>query len=185
MKYIKRIINKKMYAADTGMDSGSIVDAIDSMDNNEEKQFTQSDLDKIISKRLDQAKRKWEKDFQEKMELLKTSGMTDEEKEKYEQNKLSQQLKDKEEELRIKELKLNSINKVNKAGLSTDILDFLDYSNEQSVDESLNVIKTIVDNIVSERIKKVITTNPPIPEKGEGCGTQNLDSFLKGLNSLR
>lgn len=151
--------------------------------NNNEKTFTQEDLDKIISKRLDQAQRKWEKETQTRMEEIKVSGMTPEEKEEYEKSKLDTKLTQREKELQERELKLDAIDILQNKGLPRELYEILNYSDEESVNKSIDLIEKVIKKIVEDKNTKTLkgvevrTSYAP-----HGLGYPNMsDPFLEGL----
>ncbi|WP_160685566.1 DUF4355 domain-containing protein [Clostridium sp. C2-6-12] len=159
--------------------------------DNNQKTFTQEDLDKIISKRLDKAQKKWEQDAQSRFEELKMSNMTPEQKQEYEKSKLDQKLSEKEKQLQIRELKLDAIDKLQEKGLPKELSEILDYSNTDTVDSSIEVIKKSIDKIVSDKLKGEDITklkglrSSVIYEARNGESPSAVDPFLQGLKSSK
>ena len=151
--------------------------------NNNQKTFTQEDIDRIVSKRLDQAQKKWDKETQTRFEELKMASMSPEQKQEYEKSKLDQQLSEKEKQLQTREFKLDAIDKLQKRGLEKELADILDYSNEESIDNSIELLeKTIqksVQSIVNDRLR-----GKSVP-KSRTEGNRGGDAFLTGLRNSK
>ena len=95
----------------------------------DEKTFTQSEVDGLIEKRL----------ARERKKLAKTNSLDIETREK---------------ELNKRELRADMRERLADADLSKDILDILDYTDEESCNESLETIKGIIDKEVKRQLAK-------------------------------
>ncbi len=95
----------------------------------EEKTFTQSEVDGLIEKRL----------ARERKKLAKNNSLDIETREK---------------ELNKRELRADMRERLADADLSKDILDILDYTDEESCTESLETIKRIIDQEVKKQLAK-------------------------------
>lgn len=184
-----KLIQKKLQA-DTGLGVGT-----ENIDPNEadqegtedQKTFTQDDIDRIVSKRLEKAQKKWELETQKQIESLKISGMTPEEKEEYEKSKLDSKLSQKEKELQVRELKLDAIDMLQSKGLPRELSEILNYSDEESVNKSIDVIEKVIKKMVEDKNTKTLkgvevrTSYTP-----HGLGYPNMsDPFLEGLKGSK
>jgi len=177
---------QKMLEADTGANGGSEMvensTVVGEGENQDTKTFSQSELDSIITKRLEKAQKKWEKETQSKIETLKVSSMTAEQKQDYEKSKLDQQLSEKEEQLRVREMRLDAINILEQKNLPKELLDYLNYKDESSLEQSVNTFGKILNDMTQVEVKRRLGGYTP-PEGSSS--TKSTDSFIKGLRGSK
>lgn len=123
--------------------------------------YYQSEFDKKIAKALETARKKWEKEAEEKRtEAEKLATMTAEEKHKYE---LEKALKEKEEaiaRLNAYELKEQAIKIANEKELPISLLSVIDYTKETAesiktkIEEIEVVYKQAIQNGINDRMKE-------------------------------
>lgn len=191
LKFITRCMS-----ADTGL--GSIVDVAASETNanssenstnenevsnndagNGNKVFTQDEIDKIVSRRLERAQKKWEQETNKKIEEIKLSGMTPEQKQEYEKSKLDRELSEKERKLQAREMQLDAIDILQGKGLDRNLSKLLNYESEETVKESIATLETAIQSAVEKSVNdRLRGGNPP---KAGNNKSSNPDAFLRGL----
>ena len=116
--------------------------------------LTEDDVNRIVKQRLAREKRKWEKDHTEAERLRK---MTDDEKKQYEEDKRKEDLDSREAAITRRELTAVAKEQLNAAGVPADMADFIDYTDADSVNESVKRLsksfKGAVQQSVDDRLK--------------------------------
>lgn len=116
--------------------------------------LTEDDVDRIVQKRLARARKKWDKDHTEAERLQK---MTDDEKKQYEEDKRKEDLDNREAAITRRELTAVAKEQLNAAGVPADMADFIDYTDADSVNESVKrlskAFKGAVQQSVDDRLK--------------------------------
>lgn len=116
--------------------------------------LTEDDVDRIVQKRLARARKKWDKDHTEAKRLKK---MTDDEKKQYEEDKRKEELDNREAAITRRELTAVAKEQLNAAGVPADMADFIDYTDADSVNESVKrlskAFKGAVQQSVDDRLK--------------------------------
>lgn len=123
--------------------------------------YYQSEFDKKVAKALETARKKWEKELEEKRtEAEKLAKMNAEEKHKYE---LEKAIKEKEEaiaKLNAYELKEQAIKIANEKELPISLLNVIDYTKEDAesiktkIDEIEVVYKQAIQSGINDRMKE-------------------------------
>ena len=146
------------------------------------KTFTQDEVDKMISKRLERERRKYEEEigkakFQEGMsEAEKLANMTAQEKKEYEFNKRVEEFEAKQKEFQTKELKSQGNLMLSELGYNSDQIEalgkFINFENadttKTSIEELDKVIKEITTQLVNTKIDQAIVTKTK-PQVGTGA----------------
>lgn len=195
LKFITRCMS-----ADTGL--GSIVDVAASETNanssenstnenevsnndpgNGNKVFTQDEIDKIVSRRLERAQKKWEQETNKKIEEIKLSGMTPEQKQEYEKSKLDRELSEKERKLQVREMQLDAIDILQGKGLDRNLSKLLNYESEETVKESIATLETAIQSAVEKSVNDRLRGGNP-PKVGNNKSS-NPDAFLRGLRGSK
>lgn len=196
--YLVNLREKRLQAdlgANSGSETGSNQDTViedvgnnesaeDKQDTKETKTFTQDEIDKIVSKRLDRAQKKWEQETEKRIEELKMAAMSPEEKKEYEKSKLGQELSKKEIELQRREIRLEAIDKLQEKGLGRELADLLDCSSLESVESSI----TVLEKAIQKSVETIVNTRLRGKEAPKGFNTndnKHSDAFLKGLKGSR
>ena len=116
--------------------------------------LTEDDVDRIVKQRLARAKKKWDKDHTEAEKLKK---MTDDEKKQYEEDKRKEDLDNREAAITRRELTAVAKEQLNAAGVPAEMADFIDYTDADSVNESVKKLskafKGAVQQSVDDRLK--------------------------------
>lgn len=191
----KRIMQNKLMEANAGDGTGGGGDAgegsegaegsesgSEDKEGNENKTFTQEDVDKLINERLNSEQQKWEQKIKDaEAEAEKLAKMNKEEKEKYESEKRIADLEKREREVTAKELKITSMSILAEKNLPKDLVDMLDVSSADACKQSIEKIEKIwnaahktfqenVENTVNERLRG---GKPPKGGKGSTTNTFN------------
>ncbi len=139
--------------------------------DNEEKKYSDKDLDEIIGKKF----AKWQKDQEKKVdEAKKFAAMNEQQKAEYERDQLQKQLDEYKRKDTLSEMTKTARKMLTDAGISAsdEILTILVTTDaaktKTAVDSYTKAFKEAVENAVKERLKG----NPPT--KGTGGGTATM-----------
>ena len=145
------------------------------------KTFTQEEVDKMISKRLDRERKKYEEEigkakFEEGLtEAEKLAKMTTQERKEYELNKKIEEFEKKQKEFQTKELKAQGNLMLSELGYNADQIEalgnFINFENADTTKSSIEaldkIIKETVDQLVNAKIDQAIVTKTK-PQVGTG-----------------
>ena len=145
------------------------------------KTFTQDEVDKMISKRLDRERKKYEEEigkakFEEGLtEAEKLAKMSEQEKKEYEFNKKVAEFEAKQKEFQTKELKAQGNLMLSELGYNADQIEalgnFINFENADTTKTSIEaldkIIKETVDQMVNAKIDQAIVTKTK-PQVGTG-----------------
>ena len=145
------------------------------------KTFTQEEVDKMISKRLDRERKKYEEEigkakFEEGLtEAEKLAKMSEQEKKEYEFNKKVAEFEAKQKEFQTKELKAQGNLMLSELGYNSDQIEalgnFINFENADTTKSSIEaldkIIKETVDQMVNAKIDQAIVTKTK-PQVGTG-----------------
>ena len=143
-----------------------------------ERMFSQSEVDKIVEKRLAKEKQRAEV---ERAEAEKLARMSANEKVEYEYKKKNEELEARIKEYNIKELKQTSIGIFNEKGYSIEtskeLCELLNFSDADSCKASIDALdkalKSAVEREVNNRLKSSSNVAPRIAESNKGAITWN------------
>lgn len=123
--------------------------------------YYQSEFDKKVAKALETARKKWEKELEEKRtEAEKLAKMNAEEKHKYELDKLAKERDEAISRLNAYELKEQAIKIANEKELPISLLNVIDYTKEDAesiktkIDEIEVVYKQAIQSGINDRMKE-------------------------------
>jgi hypothetical protein len=126
-----------------------------------EDKYYQSEFDKKVAKALETARKKWEKEAEEKRtEAEKLANMNAEEKHKYELEKLAKERDEAISRLNAYELKEQAIKIANEKELPISLLNVIDYTKEDAesiktkIDEIEVVYKQAIQSGINDRMKE-------------------------------
>ena len=145
------------------------------------KTFTQEEVDKMISKRLDRERKKYEEEigkakFEEGLtEAEKLAKMTTQERKEYELNKKIEEFEKKQKEFETRELKAQGNLMLSELGYNADQIEalgnFINFENADTTKSSIEaldkIIKETVDQMVNAKIDQAIVTKTK-PQVGTG-----------------
>lgn len=130
------------------------------------KTFTQDDVDKILSERLEREQKKFEKRLetetkkaQEEAEEL--AKMSEEEKIKELSEKQATELADKEKNLTLRENKLDGIDKLNELKIPIRFVDFVLNEDKDVMDKNIELLHKEWKAAISEEVANQLKGKPP------------------------
>lgn len=139
--------------------------------NEEVKTFTQEEIDEMVKSNVDRAVAKaLHKADEQRKEAEKLAAMNAKEKAEYEMNKKRQDLEERERNIQLRELTAEAKDMLIEKGLSSDLVNILDYKDAESVKESINIIEAAINK---EAEKQVIERL-----KGRTPKTKNINSAI-------
>lgn len=150
------------------------------LDPKEKKSFSQEELDRIISKRLEKAQKKWEQESSRQIEELKISTMSPNEKKEYEKNKLDQALTEREMSILRRELRADASEQLLKEGLPKKLVDIVDTSSEENMIKSIDTIREVIQESVTQVVNEKLR-GKSTPRASTQTKMGDTDAFLKGL----
>lgn len=134
------------------------------------KTFTQEELDRILTKRLEKETKKWEAKFNALEESQKLSQMNEEQKAEYDFNKKLEELQQREQEL---EAKINQYNQqqykatiqaqLQEANLPLTMADMLVNMDAESVATQINAMKDMFSNQINAQIQAKVQASANVP----------------------
>lgn len=140
-------------------DQGTGQDNQDSGEGGQEtKTFTQEELDKIVQGRIAKERKAWEKHLEdEKTEAQKLETMSEKEKKKYQEEKRSKELDDREAAITRRELTAQAKVQLADKGIPTELAEILNLTDAESCKKSIEVVEkafqSAVEKAVEEKIK--------------------------------
>lgn len=143
-----------------------------------EKVFTQEDVNKLVTERLNRQKSQLEKRFaDEKAEAEKVAKMNAEEKAAHEREKHEKALAEREAELTRREMTALAKEKLSEKGVSASLLGAVDLTSADTISASVEEISKAYTASVAAEVKKKLAGEPP----KSGGTPANKDPFLAGL----
>lgn len=138
----------------------------DNKGGKEDKTFTQEDLNKIISDRLSKERKKWDEEFQAKVEEAKTEAqklakMNAEQKAEYERKQLEEQLNKREAEITRRELRATALETLAEKSLPKQLADILDYTDADSTNKSIEAVEKSFREAVEQAVNERLKGDPP------------------------
>lgn len=137
---------------------------------NDVKTFTQEDLDRIVTKRLEREAKKWEAKFNALEEAQKLSQMNEEQKAEYDYTKKLEELTQREQEL---EAKINQYNQqqykatiqaqLQEAGLPTTMADMLVNMDAEAVATQINAMKEMFSTQINAQVQSKVQASANVP----------------------
>ena len=122
----------------------------------------QSEFDKRVSKALETAKAKWQKDADEKItEAKRLEKMNAEQKAQYEREKLDKQLAEREAAITKRELTATAKETLIEKGLPAELSSVLDYSSAENCSNSIDTLEKAFTEAVKKGVADKLRGNPP------------------------
>lgn len=124
----------------------------------ESKKFTQDEVDTIVKGRVAKERKNWEKELSEQQtEAEKLASMTEKERKEYQDKKREDDLNKREAAIVKRELTAQAKSTLADKGLSPALSDFLDYTDAESCNKSIDklqkVFQSAVEKAVDEKLK--------------------------------
>ena len=152
---------------------------------NQEKTFTQAEVDKIVEKRLNRERAKVK---EQQDEATKLANMTDAEKKEYEYNKKIADLEAKQAEFAKKELKQTALGILTDKGYSMEtaksLSEYLDYTDADKCKASIDNIKSVLDKCVEAEVDRRMKTKTVPKSDGSNKGAITWDEVVKNPSLL-
>ena len=122
----------------------------------------QAELDRRITKALETAKIKWDKDAEDKLtEARKLEKMNAEQKADYQRKQLDEQLKAREAAITRRELAASAKETLMEKGLPPQLADVLDYSSAENCNNSIASVEQAFKTAVSKSVADKLRGQPP------------------------
>ena len=126
------------------------------------KTFTQEEIDKMISVRLEREQKKFSERLEkEKTEAERMAKLTADEREKEILKQSKNELEEKERLLKLRENQLTAYNKLAEAGLDNSFVDFVLDEDSEKMLEKIENLKTRFTKSLEEKLKKEMEGKPP------------------------
>lgn len=123
----------------------------DKIEDNKEKTFTQEELEKIISKRLDRERKKAD---EEKAEAERLAKMSAEERAKAEFEKEKQKFEEERKSFQKQQLELQVIKELTNKNLPTDFSKYLIGEDAETCMENIKTFETEFSNAVEKQVQE-------------------------------
>lgn len=153
-------LNLQLFAADDAgaepEDNGAINEP--TKEEPAEKTFTQSEVDEIVKKRLEREKARQEA---EKEEATRLAAMTEQERQQELIRLKDEEIKEKTNQIRMMELKEDTIETLNEAGLSLSFIDFLMADDAQTTKDNIDKFKAVYAAEVQAEVEKRLAGKTP------------------------
>ncbi|GLC88695.1 DUF4355 domain-containing protein [Lysinibacillus piscis] len=166
-----------------GDDEGTDDDDSGESDGDKDKkvEFTpeqQAEITRILGERLGKAHKKWEKDYQDKLEEAKTEAeklakMNAEQKAEHERQKRENELLKREGEITRRELRAAALETLAEKGLPKTLADILVYSSAEATNASLDAVETAFRTAVEAGVNERLRSDPPGGGGAKGGGEKN------------
>lgn len=137
---------------------------------NDVKTFTQEDLDRIVTKRLEREAKKWEAKFNALEEAQKLSQMNEEQKAEYDYTKKLEELTQREQELEAKitaynqqQYKATIQAQLQEAGLPTTMADMLVNMDAEAVATQINAMKEMFSTQINAQVQSKVQASANVP----------------------
>lgn len=134
------------------------------------KTFTQEELDRILTKRLEKETKKWEAKFNALEESQKLSQMNEEQKAEYDFNKKLEELQQREQELEAKinqynqqQYKATITSQLQEAGLPVSMADLLVNMDAESVATQINSMRDVFNHHITSQVQAKVQASATIP----------------------
>jgi len=156
-------------------------------DEQENTTFTQSDVDREVSKAVDKALKKRDAKHQEDMqkaidealaEKERLSKLSEKERKEEEMTQKEKKLAEKEAEINRRILRSDAVDTLQKKGLPSDFADILLGEDAESTLENINNFKKTFDEAVNAAVKEKLRQDTP-PAGGGGGKPSNVPSVAK------
>lgn len=145
-------------------DQGTGQDNQDSGEGGQEiKTFTQEELDKIVQGRIAKERKAWEKHLEdEKTEAQKLETMSEKEKKKYQEEKRSKELDDREAAITRRELTAQAKVQLADKGIPTELAEILNLTDAESCKKSIEVVEKAFQSAVEKAVEEKIKGREPM-----------------------
>lgn len=143
------------------------VDTTNSEDKNTGKTFSQDDVNKIVSERLNDVKSKQDEAIKNAVALAvaeekRQAKLTEEEREKEAKSKREAELKEREEQITLRERKLQAQELLNAKNIPIDLVDFVVDLDEAKTKDNIEKLAKTYNKSVETGVTGKLKGTPPI-----------------------
>lgn len=125
------------------------------VEQEQELKYTDKQVNDIIAKRLAKEQDKWKSEYEKaKTEAEKLAQMNAQEKAKYEIEKREQELAQRESQIQQRELTAQAKDELTSKGLPIELADILDYTDAESVKESMTSVETVFQQAIEKQVNE-------------------------------
>ncbi|MCU7202765.1 DUF4355 domain-containing protein [Turicibacter sanguinis] len=134
------------------------------------KTFTQDDVDRIVTKRLEKSNKQWQEKFDALQESIKLQSLSEEQRQEYDYSKKLEELTQREQEL---EAKINQYNQqqykatiqaqLQETNLPLTMADMLVNMDAESVATQINAMKDMFSNQINAQIQAKVQASANVP----------------------
>ncbi len=136
--------------------------------------FTQEEVDKIVSKRLAEAKAKADKQLaEEKANWERQSKLTEEERAKEAQAAKEAEMKQREREVTLRERRMDAVAKLAEKKLPASLVDFVVTEDAEQVDKNIDTLTKAWNGAIEEAVKARMAGNTPKDTKSTPTQTRS------------
>lgn len=140
----------------------------------DEKKYTDADVDKIIDKKF----AKWKKELKaEQAEAEKTRNMTEKDKAIYDAKKQSDRIAELEAQINRNNLEKEASKMLSEAGIvsSEDVLDFVVGTDEEQTVSRVNAFTKLVKDIADKQVSEMLKGKTPTRTENQAKGLTKAD----------
>ncbi len=130
----------------------------------EERRFTQEEVNDIVQKRLAKERERLSKVFQEEKQLS--------------------ELEERERNILKRELRADAIEELSKRNLSTRLADLLDYSSQEEMQKSMDEVTAIFQSALSDKIRPMARQSTPYEGSGGSGINVTVDAAMRKAFNL-
>ena len=142
------------------------------------KSFSEEEVNKLISSRVSQERKKWEKVAEERAtEAERLAGMTAEQKAQHERRQLEEKLSKREVEITRRELRAEAKETLSSKELPVELADCLTYTDAETCKASLDAVSKAFEKAVSKAVDARLRQSPP------KTGDNNGDALLESIKA--
>lgn len=148
-------------------------------------EFTQSELDKLVDTRIDKAlnkaKSKWEKEAEDRIEKAKDEAarlakLSKDEREKEEQARREKELADRERNIRMAELKIETRTQLSENGLPESFCDLVLAEDAEQIQANITNLRKVFDSAVEKEVNKRLSQDTP--KKGTNSSSMTAQEIM-------
>ena len=148
------------------------------------KTFTQADVDKLIQDRVAREQQKWQKKVEEeKLEAEKLAKMKAEEKAKYEEEKRIKALEERENAIKVRELKSTAIEILTEKNLPRDLIEILNYTDADTCNKSIDAVEKAFTQAVEKAVNERLKGDVPMKKAPQSPSSEK-EQLLKQANDM-
>ncbi len=153
-------------------------DAATGAEQEGKKEFTQEEVNKLISDRIRRESEKWGKELERKLtEAERLAKMTAEEKAEHERKQAEAALAKREADITRRELKAEAKDTLAGKGLPVELAEILNYEDAEACSASLSAVEKAFVRAVEQQVNDRLRSAPP--KTGGGQPTLTKEQFQK------